>query len=524
MHKKVCILAAGIGNKIGDISEQVNNALLPVNNKAVISYIIEKFPAKTEYVVAVGYKKEAVMDYLKLAHPDRKFTFVQIDKFSGPGTGPGYSILQCRKHLAEPFVFFTADTMVLEDIPTVDQNWMGIAPVRETELYCTVRIRNNLVIQLDNKIKTDNKFAFIGLGGVKDHEEFFAALKHDQENQKDQGQVVSGFVRLIEQQLTPIGFTWFDTGSQKNYQQTNQNFSGGTANFDFSKGDELLYFVNGRVIKFFADAKVAKNRYERATKYLKGLAPKMEGYRGNFYSYKLIQGQTLYSVLDGKQVRDFLAWASKNLWKPVKLDARKKKEFSGASLRFYKDKTLQRIEAYKQKIGEPERLIINGLPVPSVEDLLKKVDWEKLADSMPVPFHGDLQFDNVLYVEDSHGKHQYVLLDWRQDFGGVTYAGDVYYDLAKLYGGVTMSYPLIKEGMFTYSATDTSANYKYFIKSDLIEAKEELEQFILKNKYDLAKVRLLAAIIFLNMAPLHNDPFDRLLYHFGRFQLHKALN
>ena len=86
-----------------------------------------------------------------------------------------------------------------------------------------------------------------------------------------------------------------------------------------------------------------------------------------------------------------------------------------------------------------------------------------------------------------------------------------------------MSYPLIKEGMFTYTGTDTSADYKFFIKSDLLEAKDELEDFILANKYDLKKIRTLTALIFLNMAPLHHDPFDRLLYHHGRSMLHKAL-
>jgi NDP-sugar pyrophosphorylase family protein len=524
MAQKVCILAAGVGNKMGELTEHTNIALLPVNNKATISYIVEKFPVKTEFVIAVGHKKESVMDYLKLAHPERKFTFVQVDKFTGPGSGPGYSILQCRKHLKEPFVFFTADTMVLEDIPPVDQNWIGVAPVKETELYCTVRMRNNLVVQLDNKIKTDNKFAFIGLGGVKDHEEFFEALRHDQESQRGEVQVVTGFSRLIEKKLVPIGFTWFDTGSLKNYIDTNRNFSGGGKKFDFSKGDEFLYFVNGRVIKFFADAKAAKNRYERATKHLKGLAPKMEAHRGNLYSYKLIEGQTLYSVLDSKKVRDFLGWASKHLWKPINLDSRRMREFVAASKRFYKDKTLQRIEAYRSKVPEPEFGIINGLPVPMVSELLSRVDWDYVSESIPVPFHGDLQFDNVLYVGEKGGKHPFVLLDWRQDFGGVVHAGDLYYDLAKLYGGVTMSYPLIKEGMFSYTSGDGGADFKYYIKSDLLEARHELEDFILKHNYDLAKVKLITAIIFLNMAPLHKEPFDRLLFHFGRSSLHKALS
>ena len=107
---KVCILAAGVGNRMGALSEHINKAILPVNFKAVISHIIEKFSQDIEIVMAVGHKKEVIKDYLHLAHPERKITFVEVDKYMGPGTGPGYSILQCKDHLDCPFIFFVADT------------------------------------------------------------------------------------------------------------------------------------------------------------------------------------------------------------------------------------------------------------------------------------------------------------------------------------------------------------------------------------------------------------------------------
>src|SRR3989338_1435391 len=260
MQYKVCILTAGVGSRMGELSDHINKAILPINNKAVISYIIEKFSVETEFVIAVGHKKETVMDYLALAYPERKFTFVLVDKYTGPGTGPGHSMLQCKKYLQESFIFFAADTIVLEDIPLPDQNWFGIAPVKETEQYCTVKMKNDLVCQLDIKIKTDNKFAFIGLAGVKDYKEFFSALESDRESISGDIQVTNGFNRLIEKKLVPIGFTWFDTGTLRSYSETNKNFSGGEKKFDFSKGNEFLYFVNGRVVKFFADEQITHNR------------------------------------------------------------------------------------------------------------------------------------------------------------------------------------------------------------------------------------------------------------------------
>src|SRR3989338_6018923 len=85
---KICILAAGVGSRMGALSENISKAVLPV-----------------------GHKKETVIDYLAIAHPERKFTFVEIDKYIGPGSGPGYSLLQCKDQLQCSFILCTADTI-----------------------------------------------------------------------------------------------------------------------------------------------------------------------------------------------------------------------------------------------------------------------------------------------------------------------------------------------------------------------------------------------------------------------------
>ena len=50
---KVCILAAGIGSRNKCI-EGLHKALLPLNNKPVISHIIDSFPQDVEIVIAFG--------------------------------------------------------------------------------------------------------------------------------------------------------------------------------------------------------------------------------------------------------------------------------------------------------------------------------------------------------------------------------------------------------------------------------------------------------------------------------------
>ncbi len=524
LNYKVCILAAGVGKDLAGLDKHVNKAVLPVNNKAVISYIVEKFPKQVPIVIAVGHLKDSVIDYLTLAYPERKFTFVKVKKYAGPSSGPGHSILECKKHLQCPFIFCTADTLVSEDIPVPDHNWIGIAPVHETEPYCTVKIRNNAIYELNDKVKNDNHFAFIGLAGVKDYKDFFKALETDKKVIASELQVSNGFKALISKHLVPIGFTWFDTGTLENYKETNKNFSG-EGKFDFSKGNEFLYFANGRVIKFFADKSVTEKRHQRGEKGLKGITPKIEGRRGNFYAYKRLDGQTLYSVLNASVTGEFLEWAKTHLWKKLKLTSAQKKLFAEACQQFYKEKTHERVESYIKKMGIKDReSVINGLRVPGARELLKKVDWESILAGEPAIFHGDLQFDNILMRDKAEKpKDKFVLLDWRHEFGNLVHIGDLYYDLAKLYGGMVISYPLIKEGMFKFDESEAEAYYHYFIKSDLLEARERYEEFLAVEGFDMKKVQTMTALIFLNMAPLHQAPFDSLLYHLGRKMLHKTL-
>lgn len=524
---KICILAAGAGSKMDYLSKNIHKSILPINFKAVISYIVEKFPKDIEMVIAIGYKKDTVKDYLALAYPNRKFTFVEVDKYSGLNTGPGYSLLKCKKYLGLPFIFFTADTIVLEDIPKPDHNWLGIAPVKNTEQYCTVKINNNLVYQLDVKVKNNNRFAFIGVAGIHDYDLFFKTLRRNQKIVKKELQVINGLEGLIKTGLVPIGFTWFDTGTYENYIHTNKHFSGENKfNFSKGKGDEYLYFVDEKVIKFFADKKSVANRCLRANQYLKDLSPEIVGQKGNYYSYNKVGGQVLYEALDRKTVIDFLSWAKVKLWKKIKLTEKDKGKFAHACKEFYITKTNKRIKSFYDKTGiEDKPVYINGILTPTLKELLGKVNWGAIVCGTPSNFHGDLQFDNILITKNSNiGHGKFLLLDWRQDFNGLLSYGDLYYDLAKLYGGTLISYQLIKKAMFSFEIKNDKTDivrYDYYIKNDLNEAREEFDLFLKKNSFDIMKVKTLTAIIFLNMSPLHEAPFDRMLYFMGKSMLYK---
>ena len=146
-----------------------------------------------------------------------------------------------------------------------------------------------------------------------------------------------------------------------------------------------------------------------------------------------------------------------------------------------------------------------------MDHIITQFDTEVFYDNpMYSLFHGDLQFDNILW--DGHS-NKFTYIDWRESFGGSTEGGDVYYDLAKLYGGTIIPYSMMKEkNAIAFYEGSTVANYDYFISEDLYDFRNYYENWLADNGYNLNKVKLITAIIFLNMSPLHDEKFGKMLW------------
>ena len=55
------------------------------------------------------------------------------------------------------------------------------------------------------------------------------------------------------------------------------------------------------------------------------------------------------------------------------------------------------------------------------------------------------------------------------------------------------------------------------------EIKQEYEEFISLKKLSLEKIEILKCLIYINMSPLHEYPFDKLLFAHGKSQLFQTL-
>jgi choline kinase len=500
---------------MGNIGQTLNKALLPINGKAVISHIIEKFPQETVFVVGVGYFGQQVRQYLLIAHPNRRFSFVEVDNYDGSGSGPGYSLLCCRELLQKPFYFVSCDTLWDNSLDfRKDSNWMGVARINSANSgrYCNLKIVDDRVVELSDKVHVaDPAFqAFVGLCYIKDYEIFWDALDN-KESVAGEHQISNGIRSLIEKTMvSSYSIEWTDVGDAEKYKKMVSRYE----NFDFSKSNEALYIVNCQVIKFFADAKVTEQRVQKSRLYPL-VFPLVTKYEGQFYAYDFQPGETLYKANNQHIFHSLLKWLGLHLWQPQSVCV---EEMAATCMRFYRDKTFERLDMYFQKYADADDVsCVNGCTIPSTNDLLAVVPWDQLAGGIPSFIHGDLQFDNILYdvVSDS-----FTLLDWRQDFGGHVEFGDLYYDLAKLYGGIILNYDYIKLNLLTYTESEQGIFFDFAQRFQSDTYLHILSDYIQQNGYDLARVRLLVALIYLNMSPLHCYPFDKMLYALGRQMLH----
>lgn len=504
---------------MGMFGSKLNKALHPVGGKAILTRIIEKFPSETEFVIGLGHLGHQVREFLSLAHEQSKFTFIEVDNYQGSGSGPGYSLLCCRHALEKPFYFVSCDTLWTNDFDwSLPGNWFGVAPIDpdKSASYCNLMISGDRVVGVRDKemVKGQDFRAFVGLCRVEDYTEFWTGLANKEEIAGEH-QISSGLKALIAGgRVFAQTVKWIDVGDAEKYRAEVARFE----NFDFSKRDEALYMLNDKVVKFFADEAISKKRVEKAALNPK-VFPKIRARKGQFYSYDFQIGATLYSINSPELFARLLRWLKTELWLSRKVP---QEEMRQACNHFYRQKTQDRVELFFQKYPpKDEESSINGSRVPCVRDLLQQVPWERICEGVPSFIHGDLQFDNILY--DSNAD-KFVLLDWRHDFGGSIELGDIYYDLAKILGGIILNYDYIKLNLLSYSEKAGSISYDFARRVRAESYISVLYEYCALNGYDVGRVRLLVALIYLNMSPLHHYPFDKLLFALGKNLLHKELS
>lgn len=500
MSNTVIIPTAGLGSRMGNYTKNLNKALLPYKDKPVLAHIIDNFPRDSKFIIPVGYLADQIRDFCSVAYSDRDITFVEINDYVSDKSGTGYTLLQCKDSITSPFWYVPCDTYfdqtVINKVRNKDCYFVKTVPQQDTHLYTMFDLNNSFYIyDIRFKEETDSNWrAFTGLMYINDYQDFFANLESSNSNE---------FIGIIKKGSdTATLDTWLDFGNPTIYQTELSK----SQKFDFTKKDEVTYICNRRVVKWWLDGTVAKKKYDKVTAN-PAVFPGNCAHSGNYMAYDFFPGKTLYEFNNPVAFGELLNWLETEVWQDVDAD------IYAASMEFYKTKSLGRINKFLEKY--PNLSVVNNIDGVAVKDYnyyLNNIDWEYFATvTRPGFLHGDLQFDNI--VIDHSG--EFKIIDWRHEFAGIVEYGDIYYDLAKMAGGLIINYANIKNHNFNIEIDGDAVTLSIPSVDNISIYQQRLKKYILDNNLDYRKVRQLIPVIFWNMSPLHTAPFDIFLWYLG---------
>jgi len=512
MNNVVLITTSGIGERLGTFTKHNNKSLVKVGDKCSICYIIEAYDDDTEFIITLGYLGSYVKQFLLMAYPKKNFTFVYVDLYVGEGSSLCYSLLKAKEHLQRPFIFHCCDSIILDKIQFIpNKNILYVHNTNDNVNYASIIIKDNTFVSEIN-FKNHNKYDFIytGISAIHNYENFWLFLENIYNDNTSNTSLsdVHSIQMMIKNNILfeYINLnTWYDTGNIVNYNNI-KNYIKPKYNI-IEKDYEYICFLNNKVIKFINDEEINKKRVIRG-EYLYPNSPKILNYSENFIVMELIDGKLLSDVYNYNLINDLLEWSNNNLWNEKRID----NKYIECCKNFYIKKTLDRLN--NVIFLNEERNIINGYKTKNIFEVINELPYDLITTDTFVKFHGDFILDNILLVNDT-----FKLLDWRHEFDNQLYYGDIYYELAKLRHNIIFNHNNILKELYDikYENDEVFVDIKcnYFLMNQL----QDIDSFASKNNLDVRKIKIITALIWLNMAPLYQGKLSEFLFYFGKYNL-----
>lgn len=535
MRKTVVIPAAGLGSRLDEFTKNYNKAMCTLGPKPVISYIIEKFTKEDEIIILLGYKGDLLKQVVEACYPDWNIKFVLVDCFQGPGSGLGYSLSCAKDLLQKPFIFWSNDSLIDEDIDSFnfDHNFMVLSKFRpdKADSYRHARIGKYQVQSILPKgeydIEGKTTMPYIGISYIKDYKQFWQVQEDMYELFVNAGE--SAGLNNLKDIRYIVSDTWIDTGNKEELIAAKERFSKNMDATILEKPEEAIWFIDNKVVKFHIDPKFIEGRVKRFYTFINDemrnhniSMPKLLSNSANVYVYEKAEGTVMSTDVSPTSFNNFI----ENFFNSIKEKNVSADYKLSIYLDFYKDKTLSRIQKYCEGWEELDNdCIINGLQCISAKKLIENIDWNSISKLAIITdnYHGDFHLENIL-VNNKDAEHaKWIMLDWRQNFGK-TYDGDIYYDFAKMWHSLIVNHHMVKNNLFSFRQKN-NGEYEIDIHRSFIdtECEEKFKEFLINSKYDANLAEFLTAVIFLNIAACHVGNYSSFLFYLGKYLINKFI-
>lgn len=438
MKINVIIPAAGLATRLRPLSNNQSKAMVRVNGKPCIDFILEKITEEAEIVevVIVDGEFNDIREYTKRRWNRVNITFAKQEQLKGPRDAIQIGAMLI-KDTSIPTVVWLGDAIILEDGLPFGTDFLLTKEVSDHHNWCMWNVMTNTFH--DKPTETcPNSVALVGLYSFSDTVAMMGALV-DSDGEYDISAALFKYTRQFEKVSTD---EWYDIGEISSYYKTCAS---------------LLSLKSRAFNSITYDAEL-------------NLIHKQPDYH-NIEAIQTIESERgWYRELDWRQQLFVPRFIDNNnaltlSYEPGLLlsDLLMYEELPLSTWEYIIDKIFYVINTYFHHSGHragygggesvytfstnckmiwvdktERRLIETGLP-REVQDQVINYSHEIYRKSLPVEcMHGDLHFGNILYNAQND---KIALIDPRGEYGSLTGTmGDNVYDWAKLAQDLVLGY------------------------------------------------------------------------------------
>ncbi|MBI5003532.1 phosphotransferase [Candidatus Kaiserbacteria bacterium] len=525
MPRTITAIIPAAGKPTNRILQNSNlpDTMIPINGKPVIGYILEDLLSRkiTDAVIVLSKADTHTEKYVNHKFANKiSLRFI----YTAHKRGVGYSIYLAAKHLdpKHGILIYLGDTIYKGPLKLQENTLVVSDQYEESRKWCFVE-KNGTTMRFLNKPDTYEGTGKIlcGIYYLASGKKFAKSLQMAEKSHPhiELSHILEAYQKQRETFRLVNAVKWYDCGNIENYYAARVDF---LRLRNFNKLDYNA--TTGVITKSSANTeKICQeiNWFLNTPDNLKALTPRLLDHGINkdhaYYSMEYYGYQSLADIyLHAHQ--DLAVWRSilRHIFSVIELF----KEHPGrvplsASTDMYVDKTHARIKSlcetkgWKDLLSLPE-IQINGQVYKNVDHYLPLLserikDLHKQQDMTFI--HGDLCLSNILYDTSSR---LIKLVDPRGSFGKLGVYGDIKYDLAKLRHSFDGNYEFIISDLFKLEEP-AFGEFSYQVYTD--EHHDRLsalfDDILAKAGYSLDDIKLIEALLFVSMIPLHQGEPQR---------------
>ncbi len=224
------IPAAGKGVRLLPYTVHMPKTMISVAGKPILGHILDQVEQlgikKTVFIV--GYKKEAIVEFVRSQYPHLEATFIEQPE----PKGLGHAIYLAKEYVAGPCFILLGDTIVDGDLkPLVfgGKNAIGIREVTDPSRFGIVELKEDYIVSFEEKPEhPKSNLAIIGAYSFLDSAQLFSALEEvilSGKTVKNEIQLTDALSVLLARgmEIVPVKMNdWFDCGTVEVLLRTNR--------------------------------------------------------------------------------------------------------------------------------------------------------------------------------------------------------------------------------------------------------------------------------------------------------------